>query len=70
MIYSFFCFLQKYSSIELYRKIIYQIILNNQLNLAGIEINRQYPSTIFVSYVNKGSEGERLGRWINYIIRI
>jgi hypothetical protein len=41
---------------------IYEIILNNQLNLSGIEINRQHPSTIFVSYVNKGSEGERLGR--------
>jgi len=52
---------QTYSSIEIRRKIVYEIQLNHQLNLSGIEIDRHYLSTILISYVNKGSEGERLG---------
>jgi hypothetical protein len=51
-----------YSSIEIRRKVTYQIILNNQPNLSGIIVNRQNPLTVFVTNIKKGSEGERLGK--------
>ncbi|CAF0933766.1 unnamed protein product [Rotaria sordida] len=54
-----------YSSIEIRRKIVYQITLNNQLDLSGIEIitelYREYSLQVIVSNVKKGSESERLG---------
>ncbi|CAF3108847.1 unnamed protein product [Rotaria socialis] len=54
-----------YSSIEARRKIVYQITLNSQLNMSGIEIitelYREYSLQVIVSNVKKGSESERLG---------
>ncbi|CAF0731164.1 unnamed protein product [Rotaria sp. Silwood1] len=54
-----------YSSIEIRRKFVYQITLNNQLDLSGIEIvtelYREYSLQVIVSNVKKGSESERLG---------
>ncbi|CAF0880247.1 unnamed protein product [Adineta ricciae] len=50
-----------YGSVEIRRKTTYQISLNNQLHLCGIDINQHYPMTIMVKNIKKGSEGERLG---------
>ncbi|CAF3588971.1 unnamed protein product [Adineta steineri] len=54
-----------YSSIEIKRKVVYQITLNNELNLSGIEIitklYREYSLQVIVSNVIPGSESEQLG---------
>ncbi|UJR23642.1 hypothetical protein I4U23_026627 [Adineta vaga] len=50
-----------YSSVEVRRKITYQINLNNHLHLCGIDIDQQQPMIITIKNVKKGSEGEQLG---------
>ncbi len=70
IIFKHFNFFQTYSSIEICQKMTYQVILKNQLNRSGIEIDHQNPTRIFLSNVKKDSEGERLGKSIKYIILI
>ncbi len=54
-----------YSSIEIRRKTVYQITLNNHLESSGIEIStelyREYSLQVIVCDVKIGSESERLG---------
>ena len=58
--------LQTYSSVEIRRKTVYQITLNNPLELAGIEIatelHREYSLQVVVCDVKPDSEAERLGK--------
>lgn len=67
-----FFFLKTYSSIEIRRKTVYQITLNNQLELSGIEITtelyREYSLQVIVSDVKIESESEKLG--INEILKL